>query len=343
MFGGRVAAVCSVACGILLTACGARAQQPAAYTVTVENGMFGPPVEETVYRDGSRAVIDLSTPATADAKATHMRSLYDLTAHTDVSWDLVDSSGGCGRGNFSGDWGDPFTSLVDLSTAKMTGTETVNGFAAKVYVANVDSATAKLWIDAKTGLAVKIDVTQAGQTKTISEVKKFTVGAPAAVFVLPAVCTVLAGPPPPTQQEKDIAAETKSKVGDFIDAVTTADTGTATACSVQVRVMQAESMKPITSGFKLSANAIDDAKLAQGDTSPGANIPVSMGANGVARIDNPPAHFNLMEDFGNAGGGGGMIRRWCAGPVETLLLVVKDPQNLGKGVDLLWDKNGKYK
>ncbi len=37
-----------------------------------------------------------------------------------------------------------------------------------------------------------------------------------------------------------------------------------------------------------------------------------------------------------------MIRRWCAGPVSTLLLVVKDPQNLGKGVDLLWDKNGKY-
>ena len=46
-------------------------------------------------------------------------------------------------------------------------------------------------------------------------------GAPAACLLLPAVYR--AGPPPPTQQEKDTAAETNSKVGDFIDAVTTED------------------------------------------------------------------------------------------------------------------------
>jgi hypothetical protein len=259
-----------------------------------------------------------------------------------MSWDVADSSGGCGNGTFSGDWGDPFASLIDLSTAKLTGTETINGFAAKVYTAIADGANAKIWVDAKTGLTLRIDLGPEGQMKTISEVKRFAGGAPpASVFVPPAVCTAPAGPPP-SPRELDIAAETNSKVGDFIDAVMTEDAGPVATCSVVVRVMQAGTMTPITSGFKLSANVIDEAKLARGDTSPGANIPVSMGANGVARIANPSARFNMMEDFGVAGGGGGMVRRWCAGPVSTLLLVVKDPQALGKGADWVWDKNGKY-
>ena len=37
-----------------------------------------------------------------------------------------------------------------------------------------------------------------------------------------------------------------------------------------------------------------------------------------------------------------MIHLQCWGPVSTLLLVVKDPANLGKGADWLWDKKGKY-
>ena len=35
-------------------------------------------------------------------------------------------------------------------------------------------------------------------------------------------------------------------------------------------------------------------------------------------------------------------RARVAAVVSTLLLVVKDPANVGKGIDLLWDKNGKY-
>jgi hypothetical protein len=339
MSGWRVVLVC----GVVLAAWGAKAQEPNAYTVTVMNSMFGPPVEETVYRDGSRAVIDLNTPASAGVKATHVRSLYNLTAQTNTSWDMIDSSGGCGAGKFSGDWGDPFTPMVDLSKAKMTGTETMNGFATKVYVADADGATAKLWVEAKTGLAVRIDVTQGGQTKTLTEVKQLAEGVPSAdVFVLPTSCTVAPGPQPVSLRDQEIADETGSKVGDFVDAVMSSDTGSQDSCSVVVRVMKAGTMTPITGGFKLSANVINDAKLAQGDTSPGANIPVTMGANGVARIASPSPHFNLNEDFGNAGGGGGMIHRQCWGPVSTLLMVVKDPQNVGKGVDLVWDKNGKY-
>lgn len=321
----------------------AQQQQPTAYTVTVVNSMFGLPVEETVYRDGSKAVIDMNTPAPAGGTATHVRSLYDLSAHTNQSWDLVDSSGGCSSGTFSGDWGDPFTSMVDLSTAKGAGTETLNGFSTKVYEAAAGGATAKIWVDTKTGLAVKVQVTQGADTRTFSEVKKLTVGAPvAAVFKVPASCTATAGPVGPTDREKEIAAETGGKVGDFVDAVMTTAPGSQDSCSVAVRVMNAGSMAPIAGGFKLTANVIDDAKWAQGDTSPGANVPVTAGANGVWRVASPPPHFNLMEDFGDAGGGSGMIHRQCWGPVSTLLLVVKDPQNLGKGADWLWDVKGKY-
>jgi hypothetical protein len=318
-------------------------QQPSAYTVTVVNSMMGSPVTQTIYRNGSKAVIDTDMPAANGSPASHVRSLYDLSAHTNESWNLTDSSGGCGSGTFSGDWGDPFAGLVDVSTGKMTGTETVNGFATMVYVVNADGATAKVWVEAKTGLPVRVGVTQGTETKTITQVTKFTVGAPlASVFVLPAICTAAAGPPPPSQRDKDIAAETASQVGDFVDAVMTTSPGSQDTCAVAVRVMKAGAMTPIVSGFKLSANVIDDAKWAQGDTSPGANVPVTAGVSGVWKIASPPPHFNLMEDFGNAGGGGGMIHRQCWGPVSTLLLVVKDPANLGKGADFVWDVKGEY-
>jgi hypothetical protein len=117
--------------------------------------------------------------------------------------------------------------------------------------------------------------------------------------------------------------------------------GSQASCSVAIRVLKSGAMTAITSGFKLTANVIDDATGAQGDTSPGANVPVMM-ANGVARIASPPPHFNVTTDFGNAGGGGGMIRLQCWGPVSTSLFVVQDPQNLGVGADWVWDKNGKY-
>jgi hypothetical protein len=337
------AALAVLLCGVGMAGSAWAQQEPTAYTVTVMNSMMGPAVEQTFYRDGSKAAIDTNSPAPAGGAAAHVRALYDLSAHTDESWDLTSSTSGCGTGTFSGDWGDPFTPLVDLSKATLTGAETMNGFATKVYTADADGATAKLWIEPKTGLAIRIDVTQAGKTSTLTQVTKFTVGAPAAsVFVAPASCTAAAGPPPPSQEDLDIAAETGGQVGDFVDAVMTTAPGSQDTCSVTVRVMTAGTMKPIVSGFKLTANVIDDAKLAQGDTSPGANVPVTARANGVWQIANPPAHFNLNEDFGNAGGGGGMIHKQCWGPVSTLLLVVKDPQALGKGADWVWDKNGKY-
>ena len=331
--------------GVLLSGVGmvgasmATAQQPTAYTVTVVNSMMGPQITQTIYRNGSKAAIDTDMPAANGNPASHVRSLYDLTAHTDVSWNVADSSGGCGTGTFSGDWGDPFAGLVDVTQGKMTGTETVNGFSTKVYEVNADGATAKVWVEAKTGLPVRVDVTQAGKTSTITQVTKFTVGAPtASVFVLPAVCTAAAGPPPPSQRDKDIAAETGGQVGDFVDAVMTTAPGSQDTCAVAIRVMTAGSMVPIVSGFTLTADTLDD----QNNQVPGGKLTVTAGSNGVWRIASVPLHFDVSEDFGNAGGGGGTLHRQCWGPVSTLLLVVKDPANLGKGADFVWDVKGKY-
>src|ERR1035441_1684364 len=154
-------------CGWGLAVSGAWAQQqPTAYTVTTVNSMFGPQVEETIYRNGSKAVIDLNTPAPAGGTATHVRSLYDLNAHTNQSWDLTNNSGGCSSGTFSGDWGDPFASQGDLSTAKLMGTETVNGFSTKVYEADAPGVKAKAWIDAKTGMTVKMQMAQTDRKST---------------------------------------------------------------------------------------------------------------------------------------------------------------------------------
>ena len=80
------AALVVLLCGVGM-ASSSWAQAPTEYTVTVVNSMFGPPVTQTIYRDGSKAVIDLNTPAPAGGTATHVRSLYDLKAQTNQSWD----------------------------------------------------------------------------------------------------------------------------------------------------------------------------------------------------------------------------------------------------------------
>ena len=136
---------------------GAALEQPTAYTVTVVNSMMGSPMTQTIYRNGSKAAIDTDTPAANGSPATHAcgRCIYDLTEHTDC---VVEPGGqrrgrGCGTGTFSGDWGDPFAGLVDVSTGKLTGTDTVNGFATKVYSVAADGATAKVWVEATNGAA----------------------------------------------------------------------------------------------------------------------------------------------------------------------------------------------
>ena len=66
--------------------------------------------------------------------------------------------------------------------------------------------------------------------------------------------------------------------------------------------------------------------------------------NGMVRIDNPPAYFNLSVNLIKPGSGSGMglIYRQCFAPTTVLLYVMKDPDNPSAGADWLWAKAGKY-
>jgi len=144
--------------------------------------------------------------------------------------------------------------------------------------------------------------------------------------------------PPVSQRDRDIAAETGGAVGDFPDAVMDGEPGTQDECSVAIRVMRAGSLTPIVGGVKLAADTLDE----HGHLVPGGKLTVTLGAGGVWMIQNAPARFQVADFIGPGGAGRGWIRRRCWGPVSTLLLVVHDPQNLGKGADWVWDKGGKY-
>ena len=208
--------------------------------------MFGTPVTMQVYRDGSKALID----NLHDGK--HTRSLYDLQAHTNYTWDPASLSVGCSSANFSGDWGDPFASSdinqLTRSATKAPGSETVNGFATKVVEA-VDPKSnikIKVWQDVKTGLVIKADMTPPGGSAatTIIETKQFSPAKPAAsLFTLPEPCAK-AGPPVhvPNASER-FAAETGGNGADFVDA--TRGPGSPNACAMLLRVVRAGSMQSI--------------------------------------------------------------------------------------------------
>src|SRR5580698_8095144 len=83
-------------------ACAQYTPPPASYTVVQQNSLFGPDTTTTVYRDGSKAAMDIVHPG------THSRSVFDLQAHTAISWDASQAAAECGNSTFKGDWGDPF-------------------------------------------------------------------------------------------------------------------------------------------------------------------------------------------------------------------------------------------
>ena len=151
-----------------------------------------------IYRDGPKALIEMNVPPSAPGgKGTHNRSLYDLKARTNLSWDPTSPSFPCGRGNFSGDWGDPFAASAELTAdiakqnAKQVGTEIVNGIAAKVYEGGGGNpqTTMRAWVDTKYGLLVKLEN---GQHQTLLEVTQFSPGKPpASAFAPPASCPAI--------------------------------------------------------------------------------------------------------------------------------------------------------
>jgi hypothetical protein len=315
------------------------APAPTAYTATAANSMMGPTVTMQVSRDGDKAVVDQTF------SGGHTHTLYDLTAHQTYSWDPANASAPCGRGTFSGDWGDPFAMSAEMAKEvnskhpKELGSETVNGFTTKVYE-SADPAgalTAKVWLEPKYGLIVKLDMTQKGSpTRTIMETKQLNVARPAAaLFALPASCGQAAAPPAPAPSDG------------MADAIM--PPASPKACSVQFKIVRAGSMTPIASGFQVALDLNVNLEHAasykigagqNGATFSGGNLRevTSQFRNGVLRIDNAPAHWDVEIYSAKAGAASALIYRQCFGAQPTLLLVLKNPEKISEGADWRWVK-----
>jgi hypothetical protein len=309
-------------------ACAQYAPPPESYTVIQRNAMFGPPSILQVYRDGSKVAVALThPPATPGEKQPQMRTVYDLQTHTDVIWDAADPNAECSNGTFSGDWGDPFKGaaelMADLNKQNPTaaGAETVNGVPAKVSEFPMEGSTAKakVWVDSKYGLVMRLQLPQPNGAPTIAlETTEVTFAKPAASHFVPA-CKAAA--PMPTDADT-IQALTGGPASDF--AYANKGTATGGGCLVLFRVVRAGSMSPVTSGYEVFVE--------------GKPVPVQ---NGLARIINAPQQFNVDLRVPNEGATAPIFRQ-CAAPQTTLLLVVKNWDKLGEGADWLWVKSGKF-
>lgn len=328
------------------------AKAPDAYAVTQVNAMSGPGTTSTIYRDGSKVVIELT-----NAQGQHTRTLYDLQAHTNFGWSVENPSAGCSNGTFSGDWGDPFASSADMASelakpgVKQMGTETVNGFTAKVYEISgkTPQENVKAWVEPKYGMVVKANF---GQMGTLVEIKQLTVGKPAAsLFVLPSACAAAAAAGPPKTDAQQMAIDTGIKnPADYVDAGTPPASPSTSSCTVNFKVVRADTMAPITSvtgmGLDLDQNSNGSYTVgggANGSHYSGGTIKdvTAQYRNGILRIDNAPPHFRLDVEFKN-GDMSALVYRQCFQPQTVLLLVLKNPDNTAEGKPhWLWSKSGK--
>jgi hypothetical protein len=287
----------------------------------------------------------------------HTRTLFDLQKNVSLTWNVADISANCSKGTFTGDWGDPFTGVDALiqQGAKQVGTETIQGHPAKVLEAS-EGAGGKLkaWVDLKTSMILKAQmIPPTGAPTTLVEVADVSLAPPpASVFALPATCVAAAAaPPPPTEADK-IAILTGGGPQNFVRAVY--GPGSKDSCAMVFRVVKAGTMEPIASGFQVAV----DLNVATEPT-PSYTIGVSTTGhstfkggglheitsqtrNGVFRVDNVPAQFDIDAEFGNGGSATANIYRQCFGPQTVLLYVVKNPANISDGGDWMWVKSGKY-
>lgn len=324
-------------------------QGPQAYSLTETNAMFGPALTVEIHRDGPMALLESST---GDQKV-HTRALYDLRAGKSYTLDMVNTSAPCGAGSFSGDWGDPFAMSAELlrdlpkKNPKTLGTETVAGVTTKVMEVPDPKMTAKVWLDEKDNLIMKLAMTpQGGAPQTVIEVKQFTPGKqPASLFVVPPGCAKAGAAAAPATAGSGTAG---GNGGNYANAIMPPPS--KTACTVLFKVVEAGTMRPVTSGFQAAIDTqvdVDHMPSYSMGMGPGGHVTFSGGhlhevtnqmQNGVLRIDNAPLQFDMELTFGQAGDSSALIYRQCYGSETTLLFVVKNRQKLSDGGDWLWVK-----
>ena len=334
---------------------------PTSYTIT--EGLPGSTAGTmTVYRSGAQAMIEYRHPAKPDGTpASRSLNLFDLKAGVSHTWDPAVTPISCSAGTFSGDWGDPFASTAELTASiakgdlKAAGTETLRGIPTKIYAGVTQGMNLKAWIDQKDGLAIKSGFGAPGSPMTFMvNVRSISLATPpASLFVLPAACASVK--PPPTAAEL-MAAETGDSGANFVNAIY--GPGSKNSCSIVLRVVAAKTMTPINRKFQV---AIDTTYNQDSPNPPhyvfgvgndgtstysggGLHEITNQVHNGMLRIDNPPAYFNLGVNIPtpNHGADVGLIYRQCFAPTTMLYFVVKDPSNPANGGDWLYAKAGKY-
>lgn len=332
---------------------------PTVYTVNELSSFVVPNVQIVTYRNGQMAAMDQSYgPREGNPKGFHVRSVINLQTGTSYTWDLIDTSGGCGVSSFKGDWGDPFEMSKGLmadsakNKPKQVGTEMVAGVATEVLEATTATETAKVWLDTKTGLIMRAVITpQSGQAQTLIDVKQVSyAGPPQLAFKLPASCAGKTAPPPPMSESERIAAETAGKPGVYVNAAVPPAVKGSTACTVLIRTANAGSMEPITGGFQMAIDitVVMDHPAAYtfgvGDdghqTFSGGGIREVTGQlkGGVYRFENAPGYFYVKLVFGKGGEASANIYKQCNGAQSELLFVVKNTANLTEGGDWVWKK-----
>jgi hypothetical protein len=338
------------------------AAAPTAYTITANNSMAGPVTTAKTYRLGSKVVVDERTPAPVAGGFMNIRTFYDLQKMEKFTWDPVNKSAACVKATFSGDWGDPFAGFEDLAKQglKQIGAETLHGFTAKI----VESAAGpdgqiKAWVDTKTNMVVKAQLTPSGGTPiTMTEVTDLSLAPPpASEFAIPANCSTAAAlaaeaPTRPPGESEDIAELTGGNGQDYLNGIY--GPGSKNSCTMVLRIVHAGTMEPITSGFQVGADLAvateppphyDIHMSRDGHTTfsgGGLHEIVSPTRNGVFRIDDIPAQFEMDIEFGDHGSARANLYRQCFAAQTVLLYIVKDLGDISKGGGWLWAKSGKY-
>jgi hypothetical protein len=350
-----LACLCALACSPVLNA----QTPPTAYIITQSVGTTGG--SSTIYRSGSKIVVDFVQPAQGDTPASRSHSLYDLTAGTNTTWDPEASPIPCTVNTLSGDWGDPFAMTADVTASiakgdlKPAGTETLAGIATQVYVGSSQGASIKAWLDQKDSLVIRAQMSapNAPPMTLVDIIKVSFTAPPASLFVLPASCAGVKPPPTPADL---ISAETGDDAANWVNANN--GPGSANSCTILVRVVAAKTMAPIDRKYQA---AIDTTFDQNNPTPPHYEFGVGNDGtstysggglheitdqihNGMLRIDNPPAYFMFGVNIPtpNHGADVGLIYRQCFAPVTVLYDVIKDPANPADGDDWLYAKSGKY-
>lgn len=180
----------------------ARPAPPQTYSLTMSMG-GGLTVNSA--RDGSKQSLEQIMPKSANGPGMHIRQIYDFSTHKYWTMDL--EGGSCTLATYTSPAlpasFDPVGAAAEMQAeiAKMKPavlrTETVNGFATKVYEAPVEEIKGKMriFVEEKYGFIVKqVLVMGNGKEQTSAEVKSVSFARPSPdLFVPPQNCRAQAG------------------------------------------------------------------------------------------------------------------------------------------------------